>query len=169
MINWIWFPKSDEATELARKVVQVFENAADEIDSTTHPKQESDEVLAKLAKGLSDSGFAVETGKKRNEKIRVPVLFGMNGRPEKSFDADAYHRQEGFVVEVEAGRGYTNYHFLKDLFEACMMHGVTCLAVAVRNDYRGNADFEKVVKFMDTLYASNRLNLPLKGLLIIGY
>jgi hypothetical protein len=41
------------------------------------------------------------------------------------FDADAYHEQEGFVLEVEAGR--------------------------------------------DTLYASERLRLPLKGVLLIGY
>jgi hypothetical protein len=99
----------------------------------------------------------------------VPVLFGLNGKLEKSFEADAFNSTEGFVVEVEAGRGVTNYQFLKDLFQACMMHEVYYLAIAVRNIYRKNKNFEVVHRFVDTLYASNRLQLPLKGVLIIGY
>lgn len=50
-----------------------------------------------------------------------------------------------------------------------MMQDVDYLAIAVRNVYRGNKDFETVLKFFDTLYASNRLTLPLKGILVIGY
>jgi len=73
------------------------------------------------------------------------------------------------VVEVEAGRGVVNNQFLKDPFQACMMHNVSYFAVAVRNLYRGSDDFNKVCRFFDTLYASNRLHLPLKGILIIGY
>ena len=73
------------------------------------------------------------------------------------------------VIEIEAGRAVANYQFLKDIFQACVMHDVEQLVIAVRNDYRGSDDFDVVTNFMDTLYASNRLNLPLKGILIIGY
>ena len=73
------------------------------------------------------------------------------------------------VVEVEAGRGVLNNQFLKDLFQACMMRDVEYLGIAVRHIYKGNADFEQVVTFFETLYASNRLQLPLKGILVIGY
>jgi hypothetical protein len=45
-----------------------------------------------------------------------PSFFGRDGAAEKSFDADAYHRAGGFVLEVEAGRGVVNNQFLKDLF-----------------------------------------------------
>ncbi len=88
---------------------------------------------------------------------------------EKSFDADAYHEETGFVVEVEAGRGVVNNQFLKDLFQACMMFGVRELAIAVRNTYRKSNDFDRVTRFFDTLYASNRMTLPLEGVLILGY
>ena len=54
-------------------------------------------------------------------------------------------------------------------FQACVMHDIEQLVIAVRNDYRGHDDFETVINFLDTLYTSNRLNLPLKGILIIGY
>jgi hypothetical protein len=126
-------------------------------------------VLAEVAGGLATAGFRVEIGKKRDDQIPVPVLFGLNGRVEKAFNADAYHEKEGFVVEVEAGQAVANNNFLEDLFQACTMHDVRYLAIAVRNVYRGGRDFERVLRFFDTLYASNRITLPLHGILIIGY
>lgn len=70
---------------------------------------------------------------------------------------------------MEAGRGVLNNQFLKDLFQACMMIGVNYLCVAVRLDYLKQPDYETVVTFFDTLYASDRLKLPLKGIGVIGY
>lgn len=99
----------------------------------------------------------------------MPVRFGRNGAVEKTFDADAWRRERKMVMEVEAGRGYTNNQFLKDLFQACMMHDVDYCGIAVRNLYIESKDFESVVTFLETLYASSRLQLPLKGVLIIGY
>ena len=168
MIQWMYFPKSARATPLVLAVVGAFEAVASQIDSQTN-ELPSNDVLAFTAPHLAAAGFIVETGKKAKEKINVPVLFGLNGRLEKSFDADAYHQDGGFVVEVEAGRGVVNNQFLKDLFQACMMHDVFYLAIAVRNAYRGNRDFEIVCRFMDTLYASQRLELPLRGILVVGY
>ena len=118
---------------------------------------------------LTKAGFEVESGKKAHQKIMVPVLFGRNGAVEKAFEADAWNRNKRMVVEVEAGRGYANNQFLKDLFQACMMHGVDYCGIAVRNLYIKSNDFERVVAFIETLYASNRLKLPLKGVLIVGY
>ena len=168
MITWQYFPKSDPAPDLATGVIRVFEAESAQFDSSEH-KLPSDEVLAHVRPGLQGLGFAVETGKKAREKIHVPVLFGRAGQPEKSFEADAWHEEEKFVLEVEAGRGVTNYQFLKDLFQACMMQDVEYLAIAVRNNYRGSDNFETMVQFFETLYASNRLRLPLRGVLAIGY
>ena len=97
------------------------------------------------------------------------MLFGANGGQEKAFQADAWHKAERFVLEVEAGRGLTNYGFLKDLFEACMMHNVDYLGLAVRRLYKRSPDYDRVVGFFETLYTSRRLQLPLKGVLILGY
>jgi hypothetical protein len=168
MIQWMFFPKSTRATALAQRVVAAFQSVAEEIDSATHDLS-SNLVLSVIAPGLAAAGFTVELGKRTMDKICVPVLFGLNGKLEKSFDADAYHESEGFVVEVEAGRGVVNNQFLKDLFQACMMHDVHYLAIAIRNVYRGRPDFEIVCRFFNTLYASQRLQLPLRGILIVGY
>ena len=168
-IHWQHFPKHSPCTDFLRDVVSCFEAVAPEIASLENVGQVSNEVLAKVRGGLEKLGFSVESSKTAEGKIRVPVLYGANGKIEKSFEADAYHPIQKTVVEVEAGRGVTNYQFLKDLFQACVMQDVDYAVIAIRQDYRGSDDFSKVVTFIETIYASNRLILPLKGLLIIGY
>lgn len=104
-----------------------------------------------------------------DKKIHVPVLFGINNSIDKSFHADALSRDGKIVIEVEAGRAVDNNQFLKDIFQACMMYEVEYLVIAVRNNYRGADDFIKIHTFLETLYISSRLSLPLKGILLIGY
>ena len=168
-IVWQYFPKHSPSPDFIRTLVERFESELSGISSHKNVGQSSDAVLAKMRPGLETMGFLVETGKTSDAKIKVPVLYGKNGRVEKAFDADAYHPVEKVVLEVEAGRGVTNYQFLKDLFQACVMQDVEILAIAVRQDYRGSNDFEKVCTFFETIYASNRLTLPLKGILVLGY
>ena len=168
MINWQFYPKSDEAPPIAHAAIAAFAAAFPIINSAAN-SLESNQVLAAISDHLLASGFLVETAKTQAGKIKVPVLFGRNGHLEKSFDADAFHKESRFVLEVEAGRGVVNNQFLKDLFQACMMHDVDYLGIAIRTVYRKSPDFEKVVRFFDTMYASNRLVLPLKGILVIGY
>jgi hypothetical protein len=169
MINWVYFPKSSPLTEFGLSLVDVFEEYADSIDSTKTLSQHSDKVMARLRPGLEKLGFRVEKGKSADDKIVVPVLFGRKGKILKCFNADAHASSMGWVLEVEAGRAIDNNQFLKDIFQACMMHDVLHLAIAVRNTYRNSDDFAKVESFLETLYVSGRLQLPLKGILLIGY
>ena len=108
MINWAYFPKSSKSPNLSIQVVDCFKRVEDEITSDNR-KLKSDDVLKALEEELLNIGFEVETGKKRDQKIEVPVLFGINGKIEKSFYADALHRDLGFVLEVEAGRATINH------------------------------------------------------------
>ena len=101
----------------------------------------SDGVLGELRPHLEAEKFEVESGKKKTEKIHVPVLFGMNNKTDKSFNADALSLDGKIVIEVEAGRAVSNNQFLKDIFQACMMNQVEYLIIAVRNDYRGSNDY----------------------------
>jgi hypothetical protein len=153
---------------LARQIVEAFEKVESSI--TSHSANlTSNQVLLTIAPEFKLLEFRVESGKKKNQKIEVPVLYGRRGKPEKSFNADAYREDEGFVIEVEAGGAVDNYQFLKDLFQACTMDGVKYLCIAVRQSYRENKNFEQVVKHFEALYASDRLKLPLQGILIVGY
>ena len=168
MINWMYYPKNMQVDNISEKIINAFESLESMIDSNTHTYSSND-VLSILEPDLTSRGFCVEKGKHAQEKIQVPVLFGLNGKIEKAFEADAYSAEYKYVIEVEAGRAVVNYQFLKDFFEACTMFDVNNLCIAVRNKYRGTNDFEKVCLFFNTLYQSGRVGIPLKGLLIIGY
>ena len=113
--------------------------------------------------------FTCETGKTKEKKISVPVLFGYDNKIDKAFNADAVSNDGKIVIEIEAGRATENNQFLKDIFQACMMFEVEYLVIVVRKVYRKHKDFEIIHTFLETLYISNRLHLPLKGILLIGY
>ena len=172
-MRWMSFPRNIPPTDEFRKIVKVFEEVEDQIKSVPGVKLESDDVLRIVRPGLESLGYLVEKSKKAKDKIHVPVLFGENGAEEKYFEADAYHRENRIVIEVEAGRGVTNYHFLRDLFHVCMMQDVDYLCIAVKNIYKNGTvlskDYEKVITYFETFYLSNRIKIELKGILIIGY
>ena len=170
MINWMYFPQNKEIEPHLKNIVNVFKQNQQCVDSYIH-HLESDDVLSCMSDGLEKLGFLVEKSKKQSDKIRVPVLFGLNGEVNLAFEVDAFSEETKTVIEIEAGRGVTNHQFLKDFYEACMMQGVQYFCVAVRNIYGKNEskDFEKVCKFFQALYLSRKIEIPLKGILVIGY
>ena len=168
MIQYQFFPRSRGLTDEMRQIVDCFNVVNDRISSETNDLVSND-VLAVLRAYFEKIGFVVETGKSKEEKIDVPVLFGVDNKVDKSFYADALSQDGRIVIEVEAGQATENHRFLKDIFEASMMFDVEYLVLAVRNKYRSHNDFDRVFTFLETLYISNRLHLPLKGILLIGY
>ncbi len=168
MLKYQLFPRSFGTKTEVDAVIDCFEKNYDVIKSPEH-NLSSDGVLKVISEDLKKIGFQVEESKAQNDKIKIPVLFSLNNRIDKFFDADAVSADGKIVLEVEAGRAYVNNQFLKDVFQACMMPSVDYLMLAVRNDYRGNDDFSKIFQFLETLYINGRLQLPLKGIVLIGY
>ncbi len=162
------FPRSRGITKELLEVVQAFKQVEQKISSDKNTLS-SNEVLACLRPHLTKIGYQVETGKTTDKKIDVPVLFGRDNHIDKSFLADALSEDGRIVIEVEAGQATENHRFLKDIFEASMMFDVEYLILAVRNKYRSHCDFDRVYKFLETMYISNRIALPLKGIMLIGY
>lgn len=168
MIRYQFFPRSRGVNKEIEGIIQCFKYVEDKIDSATNTLVSND-VLELVRPFFEEKQFKVETGKRVEEKIDVPVLFGQDNQIDKSFYADALSEDGRIVIEVEAGQATENHRFLKDIFEACMMFDVEYLVLAVRNTYRNHDDFQRVFTFLETLYISNRLQLPLKGILLIGY
>jgi hypothetical protein len=168
MLRYQLFPRSVGLSDHLHQVIQCFELVYEEIKSP-EKNLNSDGVLAHLRPHLEQIGFKVESGKSKGAKIPVPVLFGLNNRIDKSFSADALSGDGKVVLEVEAGRAFVNFGFLKDLVQASLMHNVEFLIIGVRNDYKGHDDFKTIHTFLETLYISNRLIIPLKGIVLIGY
>jgi hypothetical protein len=130
-------------------------------------------VLRAVAPGLQEIGFSVETSK--SKKIRVPVLYGINGAPLKTFEVDAWHPELGAVLEVEAGVAIDARKIYQDLFEAIAMPDVEFFCVAVQNAYHPSRkakpfdDFERAKGIFDSLFASGRLALPMRTVMLLGY
>ncbi len=162
------FPRSFGITDEIRAVVQCFANNYEQIKSPDN-NLSSDGVLKILSADLKAIHFRVEESKAKDDKIEVAVLFGLNNYPDKYFHADAVSSDGKIVIEVEAGRAYRNNQFLKDIFQACMMPSVEYLVIAVRNHYYNSDDFKSIYQFIETLYINGRLQLPLKGIVLIGY
>lgn len=168
MIKFQSFPRSVGINTQAQKIVECFIKHDDKISSKTNTLN-SNNVLEIIREDLEKIEMKIETGKTRDQKIQVPVLFGFNNNIDQYFEADGISDDGKIVLEVEAGRAVVNYQFLKDIFQASMMYKVETLVLAVRNDYRGTDDFKKIYTFLETLHISNRIKLPLKEIVLIGY
>lgn len=168
-IEWQFYPKSAIMPNHLLSLIETFKINEEKISTIKNRTLISNDVLKIIRDDLIRYDFIVENGSSIKEKIRRPVLFGRNNSIEKSFDVDAYCLNTKTALEVEAGRAVTNYQFLKDFFEACVMVDVDYLTIAVRKNYRTQRDFDTVTNFFDSLYSSHRFSTPLKGILIIGY
>jgi hypothetical protein len=100
MIRWTYFPKNKAITGIGLSVVKAFEENEKNISSEANnhligsggTDSHSNSVLEKVSRQLQAIGFQVELGKKKNEKIHVPVLFGEQGKPLQSFDANPFFK-----------------------------------------------------------------------------
>ena len=165
-IRWMYYPANMKITDKLLDTVKVFEKNFESINSKKY-SLESNKVLGIISRDLQSIGYEVELDKKH--KIKIPVLYGENGIVNKSFDLDGFEETEKIILEVEAGRAVCNNQVIKDFFEACMIKESNYLVIAVRNDYRGADDFTTVKKWFDTFYSNSKMEIPFKGLLIIGY
>ena len=186
MLNWIYYPRTEKIPSFIRETVGVFEKYEGLFDSEIQLKRvdkneldkqlDSNEVLKIVEPGLEELGYNVEKSKKKEDKIRVTVKYGNTGNEDLNFEADAYNSEHKVVIEVEAARALANNQFLKDIFQASMMIDTDYLILAVKNVYRNNKtaktvtkDFEKINEFIETIYLTKKIDLDLKGILLIGY
>ena len=180
-IAWSYFPKTDPIPKELEEIIGVFEKNFQEINTVKDEEKitkgvkdikdrlQSDDILKIVEKDFLDLNFKIETDKKKSNKIRVPVLFGHQGKTAQAFEVDGWHEENKVVLEIERGRAFANNQFLKDIFEVSVMVDVDYLVLAVSNLYKGSNDFEKICVWLETIYATNRIKLSLKGILLVGY
>jgi hypothetical protein len=77
--DWFWYPESTPAPDWARSFVQVIKANQAALDSGAALHLTSDAVLKIIRPGLEELGYLVESGKRKDEKIRRPVVLGDRG------------------------------------------------------------------------------------------
>lgn len=164
MIEHKYYPKDEEMTVHLDSVIEVFRK------TQFGAKDKSKEILKKVGKELEKLNYTVETS---GSAVKVPFSSEVSNSKGDFFKVDAYNAKMKTVIEIEAGRAVMNNQFLRVLMQATLMQDVDFLVIAVKRAYlianRENKDFDSVCTFMDALYSSDRVVLPLKGILIIGY
>jgi hypothetical protein len=173
---WKYYPSRSRPPEWVEQVVGVFAAAEPDI-SSLQISTTSNSALAALRPGLVGLGFEVEAGKKRADKLRRPVLFGELGREAQAYEVDAFHPALGIALEVEAGRGARGNAVYRDLIQTSLLVDARFLVLAVQLSYHHHHSGRQVVvqsyrdtqNLLDAIYASQRLQLPLDGILLIGY
>lgn len=146
-IRYQFFSKDKDVAQELMDIIKIFVKHSDEFNSY-NKELCSNEVLSCVSNDLKQLGYKIKETR--------------NG-------PDAINKQHKIIVEVEAGRALTNNQFLRDLIETCLIDNVEYLILAVRNIYKKQHDYDKIVEFLGRLYASSKLILPLKGVLVLGY
>jgi hypothetical protein len=173
---WKYYPPRSRPPAWVQPVVTVFTGAKDAINSA-EKSTTSDKALAALRPGLEALEFEVEAGKKKAQKIRRPVLFGELGHEDMAYEVDAFHPGHGIALEVEAGRGARGNAVYRDLVQTSLLVDAQFLVLAVQISYHHKSSGKDIVvqsyrdtmNLLDAIYASNRLSLPLAGILLVGY
>ncbi len=170
---WKFYPSHSPAPSWVPGVVAAFEHSRDSIDSRTNRGLSSDGALAQIRPALVRLGFKVESSKSRADKLTRPVLFGEVGRTIVAYEVDGFHAEHGIVLEVEAGRGAANNADYRDLIRTSLMVDARYLVLAMMLEYSGGGatvrSYAQTRDRLDAVYASERLRLPLAGVLLVGY
>jgi hypothetical protein len=173
--RYISFPRTEPTPAFVETVVGVFEKHSDVLRTgDTGNKLKSDDILAHFRPDLLAAGFQVELGKQREQKIRRPVFFGEQGRPELQYQVDAYHPGEKSGLEVESARAVGGNAIYRDLVQAMVMVEVDHLFLAVPVTYvygkknTKNNGFKHAVDVANALYGHTRIKMPYR-LTVIGF
>lgn len=170
---WKFYPSAIEPPDWVSRVVAAFAAARPQIDSRLNAGVTSNAALAVLRPDLVRQGFEIEHGKTKAGTIRRPVLFGEVGRPVVAYEVDGFHPQHEIVLEVEAGRGAANNADYRDLIRASLMVDARYLVLAMMLRYGAGGtptkSYDQSRDRIDAIYASERLKLPLDGILLVGY
>lgn len=75
MVDWYYYPKNEKCPSHLMKIIEVFNQNFSRIDSNMY-QDKSDVVLSHLRNDFEALGYLVEKGKHKDEKIKVPVLYG---------------------------------------------------------------------------------------------
>src|SRR3954469_3104369 len=170
---WKYYPSRSPAPEWVGGIVEAFATSASDIDSRSNHGVTSDAALAVLRPALVALGFDIEAGKTASGKIRRPVLFGEAGRPVVPYEVAGFHAEVGIILEVEAGRGAAGNADYRDLVRTSLIVDAEYLVLAMMLEYKTGKttmrSYERTRDQIDAIYASERLKLPFRGILLVGY
>ena len=175
--RWSYYPTRNRPPNWVSDFISTVQVAKDKIDSASVSGLTSNKVLAILRPHLLPLGYIVEEDSTKAKRIRRPVLFGEQGKERVAYHVDAVHDQLGILVEIEAGRGARGNAVYRDLIRSSLVVDAEYLCLGVMSVYPhrsgqknvGVAGYVEAKNALHAIYASGRLTLAFKGILLFGY
>lgn len=172
--DWAFFPRHLSPPHWISEFNETIKQSQSLIESNLHERFDSDEVLHVLRKSLVEQGWLIEAGKKAADKISRPVLYGDRGVTKVYYEIDGWHPDHKAVLEIESGRGWQGNAFYRDLVRTSLVQEAEYLVIGLRTSYsyakvKNQNDFQKALDQLDAVFASGRLQLPFKGILLFGW
>lgn len=103
--DWFYYPARVRPRAWVYDFVAVVRTVRAALDSMAVSGPKAMSPYQKLRPGLDALGYRVQSGKTAGSRIPLPVLFGESRVARVTQEVDAFHRELGVLVEVEAGRG----------------------------------------------------------------
>lgn len=172
---WAYFPRQLALPDWGSDLLAAVTSRQVTVDSRSHKRLESDEVLAALRDPLLAVGWEIETSKAKTSKIVRPVLYGDNGKVRVKQEIDGWHPKEKAILEIESGRAWQGNAIFRDLVRASLIADADYFVLGVRQRYEYGSrntiqnDFERTRDIIDSVYSSGRLKLPFLGLLLFRW
>jgi len=169
---WSFYPRNIEIPKWVSEFVDVVRDNQKSLQPVAGTLT-SDMALAVLRPGLTDIGYQVEG--EVVGKIKRPVLFGDEGTPRITYEVDAFHPEHKVLVEIEAGRGWQGNAVFRDIVRTSLIADADFLVIGMLQQYTFgknntvNRSYDAARSLFDAIYASGRLGLPFKGVLLFGY
>src|SRR5439155_3401282 len=160
--EWVYYPTRTRPPGWVNSFIAVVKTVQSTVGSTSVSGLTSDRVLQQLRPGLEALRYRVEAGKLKNQRIRLPVLFGDQGRERVAWEVDAVHEELGIIVEVEAGRGARGNALYRDLVRSSLLVDMKYLALGLMLSYRHKsagrdidvASYKEGREILDAVYSS---------------
>ena len=187
-IKWAHFPRDRPPNPTVRGIVDVFIENQKQIDSGKFGKSGSNEnktkfnsdavleILSEDLKKIPDMEIEEKDPKTKKKKLlKVAVLYGSEGKVEKPYHPDGLIESEGILLEIECGLMIPqNKAHLKDLFKACLIHGIDHFVIAGAINWEGSdgtkySPYNTMKVDFEAMYESTRFQLPFESLTVIGF
>lgn len=172
--DWAFFPRHLAPPSWIKEFNRAVNASQTLIESFTHERLDSNDVLQILRAELIKQGWLIEAGKKMEDKISRPVLYGDRGETKVNYEIDGWHPEHKAVLEIESGRGWQGNAFYRDLIRTSLVQDAKFLIIGLRLSYsyarvKNQNDYQKALDQLDAIYTSGRLLLPFKGVLLFGW
>lgn len=179
--RWKYYPAWKPRPGWVLEMVNAISTRQDELDSQQFVGvdlyQDSNVVLGRLKPVLEPLGFVIEGPGDRGSipALRRAVLHGEGPALERHYDVDGWHEALGIALEVEGGKAHEGRNAVWDLIKFCLITDVNYGVIIVPLNYQPRErtwtpPYDRIRGDFDAMYANpERFQIPLQGLLLIGY